>query len=121
MTSIQSFPQDAKTPLAETVSPISEKPKILTSVVAPKQSDFAESEVDPYSELCTQQLDSLANLEEELEMDTTPPVIVSPKEIPVSKPQQLDLKQNEAKPQQQKLTTPGKGPLITYVTRIILV
>lgn len=118
VTSIQSFPQDAKTPVAETVSPLSEKPKLLTSIVAPRESDFPQNDVDPYSELCTQQLDSLANLEEELEMDKVPPM--SPKEkreqqvvVAAVKPQQLeplDLKQNsESKvQQQQKLTTPGE-------------
>lgn len=104
-----------KTPIVETVSPLSEKPKILTNIVAPRESDFPQNEVDPYSELCTQQLDSLANLDEELEIDKVPPM--SPKEkkeepLAVIKPQQLeplDLKQNEPKPQQQqKLTTPGQ-------------
>lgn len=116
VTSIQSFPQDAKTPVAETVSPLSEKPKILTNIVAPKESDFPQNEVDPYSELCTQQLDSLANLDEELELDKVPPL--SPKEEVIVKPQQLeplDLKQNETKMQQQqqqpKLTTPGQDLL----------
>lgn len=119
VTSIQSFPQDAKTPVAEAVSPLSEKPKILAGIVAPKQSDFPQNDVDPYSELCTQQLDSLANLDEELEIDKAPPV--SPKEkqkeATIVKPQQLeplDLNQSETKQQlqqqqqQPKLTTPGE-------------
>lgn len=109
VTSIQSFPQDAKTPVAEAASPLCEKPRILTNVAAPKESDFPQNEVDPYSELCSQQLDSLANLEEDLEVDKLPPTPKEKKAEAAVKPQQLeplDLKQNE--PKQQKLTTPGE-------------
>lgn len=101
------------------MSPLAEKQKFATNIEAPKASDFPQNDVDPYSELCTQQLDSLANLDEELEMDNKVPsaTIISPKiekREEVVKPQQLfeplDLKQpNETKvQQQQKLTTPGQ-------------
>lgn len=108
MTSIQSFPLDGKTPTAETFSPICERPKIVRQIPAPNQSDFQQNEVDPYSELCTQQLDSLDNLEEELENDS---VVSSKEKTIVMKPQKLqplDLKKNEPKQPPQKLTTPGE-------------
>lgn len=105
VTSIQSFPLDGKTPTAETFSPIGEQPKIVTQVPPPKFSDFKETDTDPYSELCTQQLDSLGNLEEEPEIEFTPPT----KKESTAKLQPLDLKRNEPKPQPpQKLTTPGE-------------
>lgn len=104
VTSIQSFPPDGKTPTAETFSPICEKPKTVP-IPAPKKSDFHESETDVYSELCTQQLDSLDFLEEEPEKEDSLSSKVRNTNITL-KP--LDLKQNEPKPQPQKnTTTPG--------------
>lgn len=105
VTSIQSFPPDGKTPTAETFSPISEKPKTGMSIPAPKKSDFQESETDVYSELCSQQLDSLDFLEEEPEREDNVTSKVRSTNI---KLQPLDLKQNEPKLQPQKnTTTPG--------------
>lgn len=107
MTSIQSFVRDDKTPTAEMFSPLSEKPKVLTNIPAPRQSDFAQSDNDPYSELCTQQLDNLDSLEEESDISniSSPPKV---KSINL-KLQLLDLKENE--PPKQKLTTPGQDLL----------
>lgn len=105
MTSIQSFPPDGKTPTAETFSPLSEKPKIPMLIPAPKRSDFQESETDVYSELCTEQLDSLDLLGEDPESEIKFTGKVRTTNI---KLEPLDLKQNEPKPLPQKnTTTPG--------------
>lgn len=105
--SIQSFPKDDKTPTAETFSPISEKAKIPFKAPAPKQSDFPQAASDMYSELCSEQLENLEELEEETE---TTAVVPPPKIKSFSlKLQPLDLKENEP-PKAQKLTTPGRFP-----------
>lgn len=107
--SIQSLTRDDKTPTAETFSPLSEKPKMPYHIPLPKQSDFNQTETDPYSDLCSEQLEKLDSLEEECENDNVSPP--RPKNVNI-KLQPLDLKINEpkepVKPQQQKLTTPGK-------------
>lgn len=94
VTSIQSLQLDDKTPTAETFSPISEKPKLPNPLPMPKQSDFIQSETDLYSDLCSEQLESLDALEEE-----EPPKVVKLNLKP------LELKSLDIKP--QKLATPG--------------
>lgn len=112
VTSIQSLQMDEKTPTAEMFSPIAEKPK-LSQVPMPKQSDFIQSESDPYSDNCLEQLESLDNLDSTLD-DTC--------EIKTTKTEtnhvrcnknniKLELKPLELKPPElrpQKLVTPGK-------------
>ncbi|XP_031332503.1 EH domain-binding protein 1 isoform X1 [Photinus pyralis] len=112
--SIQSLTRDDKTPTVETFSPLSDKPKIPYQIPPPKQSDFNQSETDPYSDLCSEQLEKLDSLEEECENDVVLPA--RPKNVNL-KLQPLELKINEPKetisikPQQQKLTTPGQDLL----------
>ncbi|KAF5302964.1 hypothetical protein FQA39_LY10142 [Lamprigera yunnana] len=112
--SIQSLTRDDKTPTAETFSPLSEKPKMPYNVPMPKQSDFNQPETDPYSDLCSEQLENLDSLEEECENDSI--ISSRPKNVNL-KIQTLDLKINESKEtsniklQQQKLTTPGQDLL----------
>ncbi|KAK5640350.1 hypothetical protein RI129_011161 [Pyrocoelia pectoralis] len=112
--SIQSLTRDDKTPTVETFSPLSEKPKIPYQIPLPKESDFHQSDTDPYSDLCSEQLEKLDSLEEECENDNILPP--RPKNVNL-KLQPLDLKINEpketvsVKPQQQKLTTPGQDLL----------
>ncbi|KAF5289663.1 hypothetical protein FQR65_LT11780 [Abscondita terminalis] len=112
--SIQSLTRDDKTPTAETFSPLSEKPKMPYQMPVPKQSDFNQPETDPYSDLCSEQLEKLDSLDEECENDCVAPT--RPKNVNL-KLQSLDLKINEpkdtisVKPQQQKLTTPGQDLL----------
>ncbi|GLV42585.1 Eps15 homology domain containing protein-binding protein 1 [Carabus blaptoides fortunei] len=98
VTSIQSLQLDDKTPTAETFSPISEKPKLPNPLPMPKQSDFIQSETDLYSDLCSEQLESLDALEEE-----EPPKVVKLNLKP------LELKSLDIKP--QKLATPGQDLL----------
>jgi hypothetical protein len=109
VTSIQSFSRDDKTPTAENFSPIAEKPKISTVVPPPRLSDFAENEIDPYSEQCTELLDKLDALEEDVETDSVPkpPKTVNPKLKPLELKEHIDA----PKSQQQKLTTPGQDLL----------
>lgn len=109
--SIQSLTRDDKTPTAETFSPLSEKPKMPYHIPLPKQSDFNQTDTDPYSDLCSEQLEKLDSLEEECENDSTSPP--RPKNVNL-KLQPLDLKINELKEPvkpQQKLTTPGQDLL----------
>ncbi|XP_063911063.1 EH domain-binding protein 1 isoform X2 [Zophobas morio] len=108
VTSIQSFSRDDKTPTAETFSPISEKPKIPAAIPPPRFSDFAENEVDPYSEECTELLDRLDALEEDGESENIPkPKSVNLKLKPLELKEHIDIPKN----QQQKLTTPGQDLL----------
>ncbi|KAK4873284.1 hypothetical protein RN001_015313 [Aquatica leii] len=112
--SIQSLTRDDKTPTAETFSPLSEKPKMPYQMPVPKQSDFNQTETDPYSDLCSEQLEKLDSLDEESENDSV--MQSRPKNVNL-KLQSLDLKINEpketisVKPQQHKLTTPGQDLL----------
>lgn len=108
---------DGKTPTAETASPIAEKEsspqlKIQTKFPLPKETDFIKSEVDPYSELCSRQLDGLDDVCEETEMEVEqskePIKSENTKVVNVNKLQPLDLKVNEPKIAAQKLTTPGQ-------------
>lgn len=107
VTSIQSFPIDDKTPTMETFSPISEKPKIsVATIPPPRLSDFVVSDVDPYSEQCSELLDNLEFLEE----DGNNEIVDKPKSASL-KLKPLELKEHNievAKTQQPKLTTPGK-------------
>lgn len=94
-------------------SPISEKPKLPSPLPMPKQSDFIQSESDPYSDSCLEQLESLDNLDDTLEdsdlqMETRSVKNVK-KPISIIK---LDLKPLELKPPEvkpQKLVTPGNN------------
>ncbi|XP_044268877.1 EH domain-binding protein 1 isoform X2 [Tribolium madens] len=105
--SIQSFSRDDKTPTAENFSPISEKPKV-SGVPPPRFSDFAEDDVDPYSEQCTELLDKLDALEEDGESESvTRPKSVNLKLKPLELKEHIDLPKN----QPQKLTTPGQDLL----------
>lgn len=113
VTSIQSLTRDDKTPTAETFSPLGEKPKIITNLPAPKRTDFVQNESDPYSELCSEQLDNLDTLEEVNENISNIPL--RPNNVSF-KLEPLDLKkENETKT--QKLTTPGRHRvnLISFV------
>ncbi|XP_015833178.2 EH domain-binding protein 1 isoform X2 [Tribolium castaneum] len=103
--SIQSFSRDDKTPTAENFSPIGEKPK-ATTVPPPRFSDFAEDDVDPYSEQCTELLDKLDALEED-EESVPRPKSVNLKLKPLELKEHIDLPKN----QPQKLTTPGQDLL----------
>ncbi|RZC41943.1 EH domain-binding protein 1, partial [Asbolus verrucosus] len=108
VTSIQSFSRDDKTPTAETFSPMSEKPKIQAAIPPPRLSDFVESDIDPYSEQCTELLDKLDGLEEDSEHDS----VSKPKSVNLKlKPLELDEHVDVPKSQQQKLTTPGQDLL----------
>lgn len=96
--------KDDKTPTAETFSPIMDKPKIITNLPPPKSSDFLETDTDPYSELCSEQLDNLEEIEEDNDNITKQPP--RPKSVNL-KLQPLDV-QKEIDSKSQKLTTPGK-------------
>lgn len=82
-----------------------EKPKIITTnIPPPKSSDFFETDTDPYSELCSEQLDNLDEIEEENENIIKQPP--RPKSVNL-KLQPIDA-QKENEPKTQRLTTPGK-------------
>lgn len=101
---------DDKTPTAETFSPMGEKPKIPNPLPMPKQSDFIQSETDIYSDLCSQQLESLDTIEEDVPIEP-PPKIIQPQ---LPKVKTLNLKPLELKPPElkpQKLATPGQDLL----------
>ncbi|KAK9876845.1 hypothetical protein WA026_015080 [Henosepilachna vigintioctopunctata] len=122
--SMQSFPRDDTTPTAEMFSPLGEKPSEKFSVVGPaaKQCDFMKSEVDVYSEQCTELLDNLDILEEEDINDDVfevtplrkpPPPVQNEERKVTAKLKPLELKEQhlEPKKEQQKLTTPGQDLL----------
>ncbi|XP_060519285.1 EH domain-binding protein 1 isoform X3 [Cylas formicarius] len=117
--SIQSLPQDDKTPTAETVSPCREVPtKVVRNIPPPKESDFVEPDRDFYSEECSDVLERLDS------SDDTSKVNASGVESKFTdgdkengnrsvglKPLELDKDYIETPKNSQKLTTPGQDLL----------
>ncbi|XP_066151430.1 EH domain-binding protein 1 isoform X2 [Euwallacea fornicatus] len=68
--SVQSLSRDDKTPVVETtLSPVTDKTKLVKALPAPKPSDFLESDSDIYSVTCSELLEQLEDVEEEEPVD----------------------------------------------------
>lgn len=79
----------------------------------PKQSDFIQSETDPYSDNCLEKLESLENIQESIEESLDIKTDTAKKNTKNTNIK-LDLKPLELKPPElkpQKLATPGQDLL----------